>query len=147
MQDFSRLNKLMTYSSGDGALSLFQTFSVFTKRHGAQYCAVLIKHEDLVGETQETFAEDWGYEHLLRQRPWYPYRLGRSAEDAIGALLTFLNEELTQDREELITWAGNCGVLEYYLSKGQDGCYQGLKETMPEDWVLTYDEAIGRKGL
>jgi hypothetical protein len=145
--DFSRLNKIMVYSSGQGALSLFQTFTVFTKRHGGGYCAALLKHEDLVGETQEIFAEDWGYEHLLQQRPWYPYRLGRSAEEAMGALLTFLNEELTHDREELITWAGNCAALEYYLYRGQDGCFQGGTGMLPEDWVLTYNEAIGRKPL
>lgn len=139
--DFSRLNEILYYSHGPNALCLMQGLVVVTQRHGQAYAAVVIAGETHFNAVREILAEDWGFSNMLARREWYPYRIGRTAEEAIGAVLDFLNTKLTRDRQELINWAGNCMQLEYYLTKGEDGCFDERSDQVPADWKLSAAEA------
>jgi hypothetical protein len=137
--NFSRLDKLFEYSNGrkdPSVLNLVQSMRVFTRRHGGAYGAMLINNRDHGNDAFEMIAEDYGLSHHLSQRPWFPYRESDTATGAITALMDFLNNELTQDREQLINWSVNCALFEYKLSQGGDGYYD-----IATGWCLSAEEA------
>jgi len=139
MNDVSRLNKMLNYSSGEGTLSLAQGLVIGTRRHGGDYYAVLIHNEDAFSEVRDRFAEDWGWECFLKRRDWYPFRTGRTAEEALGKLLDFLNNTLTHDRQKLINWSSNCSMLEQEIIKGDEGNYDLCN--IPNNWITSLAEA------
>lgn len=59
--------------------------------------------------------------------------------EAIQALLDFVNNELTTDRDKLINWSVSCAELEYMLTKGGDGYFD-----IASNWKPTIEEAYSR---
>lgn len=137
--NFSRLDGLMEYSNNrdnPDALSLIKSMRVFTQRYGSAYAAVLLQNASHEEEAYSTLSDDYGFEHHLKARPWFPYRTADNATEAITQLLEFLNNELTTDREQLINWSVSCCELEYDLAQGGDGDFN-----IDPNWKLTIEQA------
>lgn len=130
--DFSKVDQLIERS-------LVHGIHVIKRNYEEGYFALLVNSETSITDFLPTLREEYGYEHILAQRPWFPYRIGTSSADALQQLLDFVNHVLTADPKQLLKWSVNCLTIELAIARTRDGYCD-----FDNDWILTYEEAISK---
>lgn len=132
--DFSFLESLYEFSNAKDAVYLVEGLHVNSRRYGGNYCAALtFMYNDGSGaKALDIYNGDEGYEHALCELSWFPYREGKTIQEALSNLLNFINNELTRNKEQLINWASACSKVEkVIIENGFDHMYNKVELCLP----------------